>query len=1012
MKKMNPDGQATPGHTEDLHGNKLLLLQALEAAQIGIWQWDIPNDTITWSDKVYSILGVSPATPPGPLASYSNLIHPDDRTKVIEAIQSSLEHKTSYFVQHRTNPALGEIRWVEAWGTVVSNDQGVPVTLLGSVHDITANKQADQDRDAWQARYELIATATGQVVYDYELKSGSIRWNGVMREVLGYTADEMGNIDTWGSLIHPDDRAAVTRELDTATRTLQPYEQVYRFRKKNGDYISIHDKGFFMTMGSDHAVHMLGSMQDYSHHMQYEAAFRENELIRKSMESSMPAMLYVLDVQRYKYIYTNGVSLTGYTPQEIDAMGDLFIPAVIHPEDLNRIPRWTDEPMGFTQEVHLRIRTRDGEWRWVLSRNTVFKKDEQGGVTQIIGIAQDITEQKTAEEALRRSEQSYRELFDSVGEAIYIQHPDGTFADVNRGACIMYGYPKEAFIGRTPAFLSAEGRNDFEALAQMTMGALKGIPQIFEWWGRKANGEIFLKEVRLKKGTYFGQDILIATAWDITQQNAMVNALRESEASFRDLFNTVEPIYIQNRQGTFLDINKRGYEMYGYTKEELIGKHPIDLAVPGKNDLEALARSTELAWQGFPSMFIWYGSTKDKQVAILEVTQQKGTYFGQDVVIATAHDITESRQAEIALRESEQRFRTLQQASFGGIGLHDQGRILDCNQGLSDMTGYSEEELKSMDGLDLIAPEARTEVLEKISAGYEKTYDVTGVRKDGSQYALEIRAKMIPYQGKTIRVTEFRNISDRKRAEEQIIEQNNKLVALTEDLKRKNEQLEEFTQIVSHNLRSPVGNILTLLSFFETAETDEERAEYLKLLKESGDITLTTLHELNEVLKIKQNRNIEKQLLRFEDCFHLTRSMLTARIAETGAQLICDFSEAPQVHYPKIYLESILLNLLSNALKYNSPDRTPIIHFKTYYYHQDLVLEVSDNGLGINLDRYGHQVFKLRKTFHRHPESRGIGLFMIKNQIEAMGGEITLSSKQHEGTTFSINFTKNLTDGN
>lgn len=1012
MKKMNTDGQATPGHTEDLHGNKLLLLQALEAAQIGIWQWDIPNDTLTWSDKVYTLFGISPASSPGTFTGYSDLIHPDDRSKVLQAIQSSLEHKTSYFVQHRTNPALGDLRWMEAWGTVVSNEQGVPVTLLGSVHDITANKQANLDRDAWQARYEVIAAATGQVVYDYELKSGNIRWNGVMREVLGYTAEEMGNIDTWESLIHPEDRAAVAREIGIATRTLQPYEQVYRFQKKNGEYIAIHDKGFFMTMGSDHSVHMLGSMQDYSRHTRYEEVFRENELFRKSLESSMPAMLYVMDVQRYKYIYTNGVSLTGYNHQEIEAMGDLFIPSVIHPDDLSRMPRWTHEALGFTQEVQLRIRTRAGEWRWLLSRNTVFKKDEQGTVTQIIGIAQDITEQKTAEEALRRSEQSYRELFDTVGEAIYIQHPDGTFADVNRGACVMYGHPKEAFIGRTPAFLSAEGRNDFEALAHMTVGALKGIPQTFEWWGRKANGEIFLKEVRLKKGTYFGQDMLIATAWDITQQNAMVNALRESEASFRELFNTVEPIYIQNRQGIFLDINQQGYEMYGYTKEELIGKHPIDLAVPGRNDLEALAASTERAWQGHPTMFIWYSMTKDKRVSILEVTQQKGTYFGQDVVIATAHDVTESRKAEIALRESEQRFRTLQTASFGGIGLHDNGRILDCNQGLCDMTGYSEEELKTMDGLDLVSPESRANVLDKIHAGYEKTYDVTGVRKDGSRYALEIQAKMIPYQGKTIRVTEFRDISDRKRAEEQIIEQNNKLLALTEDLKRKNDQLEEFTQIVSHNLRSPVGNILTLLSFFETAESDEERAEYLKLLKESGDITLTTLHELNEVLKIKQNKNIEKQLLRFEDCFHLTRSMLTARIAETSAQLTCDFTEAPHVHYPKIYLESILLNLLSNALKYNSPERVPVIRLKTYYYHKDLILEVCDNGLGINLERYAHQVFKLRKTFHRHPESRGIGLFMIKNQIEAMGGEITLSSKQHEGTTFYINFTKNLTDGN
>jgi sensor histidine kinase regulating citrate/malate metabolism len=87
-----------------------------------------------------------------------------------------------------------------------------------------------------------------------------------------------------------------------------------------------------------------------------------------------------------------------------------------------------------------------------------------------------------------------------------------------------------------------------------------------------------------------------------------------------------------------------------------------------------------------------------------------------------------------------------------------------------------------------------------------------------------------------------------------------------------------------------------------------------------------------------------------------------------------------------------------------------VITFKTYVANGNLILETTDNGLGINLQRYGHHIFKLRKTFHRHPESRGIGLFMIKNQIEAMGGEITLSSKESEGSTFFINFNKHQTD--
>jgi PAS domain S-box-containing protein len=485
-------------------------------------------------------------------------------------------------------------------------------------------------------------------------------------------------------------------------------------------------------------------------------------------------------------------------------------------------------------------------------------------------------------------EKSYKELFDTVGEAIYIQKFDGTFVDVNKYACSMYGYEKEELIGRTPLFLSAEGKNDFEEIIKRIEGATRGITQQFEFWGKKKSGEVFLKDVRLTKGFYFGHERLIATAWDVTER----------------------------------------------------------------------------------------------------------------------------RRSEQALRDSEQRFRMLQEASFGGIGLHDKGKILDCNQGLCELTGYSSEELIGKNGLELIVPELRDFVLEKIMSGYDKPYDVEGLRKDGSRYFLEIKGKNIPFDNRTIRVTEFRDITERKRAEEKIIEQNTKLVAVTEELRRKNAQLEEFTQIVSHNLRSPVGNILSLLSFFESADSEDEKQELLNLLRESGLTTLTMLNELNDVLKIKQSQNIEKQDLKFDNMFHQVRSMLNARITELSANVSSDFSRAPIIQYPTIYLESIMLNLLDNALKYHSPTRKPDIKFTSYTdVNGHTILEAQDNGLGINLERYRHHVFKLRKTFHPHPESRGIGLFMIKNQIDAMGGEISISSEENKGTTFFINFNKHHTDG-
>jgi PAS domain S-box-containing protein len=488
--------------------------------------------------------------------------------------------------------------------------------------------------------------------------------------------------------------------------------------------------------------------------------------------------------------------------------------------------------------------------------------------------------------------------------------------------------------------------------------------------------------------------------------------LNRSAESYQQLFDTVsEAIYILDGNATITDVNKGACLMSGYQKEELVGAPLVLLAEENKNDLEIIKHRIGKAKEGEPQNFEFWSRKKNGDNFLQELSLKGGNYFGRDTVIATGWDVTKRLRAEQSARESEQRFRTLQHASSGGIGLHDQGFIIDCNQGLSDLTGYSYSELIGRNGLDLVAPDWRPFVLEKIKSGYDQTYDVEGIRKDGTRYFLEIHGKNIPFQGRTIRVTEFRDITERKKSEQKILEQNKKLQTLTEDLVRKNNQLEEFTQIVSHNLRAPVGNIMTLLGLYDSATTDEERREYVNLLRESSSTTLAMLNDINDVLKIKQSRNIEKKNLKFQDVLHQTVSMLSAKISLSDAEILGNFNECPEVHYPEIYLESIMLNLLDNALKYADTARKPVIKFRSYRDRLGhAMLEVADNGLGINLSKYGHQMFKLRKTFHRHPESRGLGLFMIKNQIEAMGGEISVQSKVNEGTTFFVIFSKQQSD--
>jgi CHASE3 domain sensor protein len=227
---------------------------------------------------------------------------------------------------------------------------------------------------------------------------------------------------------------------------------------------------------------------------------------------------------------------------------------------------------------------------------------------------------------------------------------------------------------------------------------------------------------------------------------------------------------------------------------------------------------------------------------------------------------------------------------------------------------------------------------------------------------------------------------------------------LIRELNYQNRQLDDFAHLTSHNIRSPAVNIYTLISLLdEHSSLEDYKLIYGKLTKVSKNLN-ETLNELIEVLQVKNNTNIERELLSFEAVFNKVKDSMQGDILLSQALISSNFEEAPCIKYPKTYLESIFHNFLSNAIKYRSPQRTPEIAVSTQKLDGQIVLEVSDNGLGIDMERYGNQIFGLRKTFHRNMDAKGIGLFMTKTQIEALGGKISVRSEKDSGTTFRIVF--------
>ncbi|MGV3630515.1 MAG: sensor histidine kinase [Bacteroidota bacterium] len=223
-------------------------------------------------------------------------------------------------------------------------------------------------------------------------------------------------------------------------------------------------------------------------------------------------------------------------------------------------------------------------------------------------------------------------------------------------------------------------------------------------------------------------------------------------------------------------------------------------------------------------------------------------------------------------------------------------------------------------------------------------------------------------------------------------------------LELKNIQLVDFCNIVSHNLRAPLANIMMLVDFIDQSDDEEERQEVFSKIRPVINHLSEIFNELVESVQVRQDTEIKSVTINLDAFLNKIIPGFETQIKAYGAEIKTDFSQAPEIHYPQKYLDSILSNLLSNALKYRSEDRKPVITFQTRRTDDGVILSVSDNGLGIDLNMHRHNLFKIRKVFHKHPDAKGFGLFMVKTQVEAMGGNIWVDSTPGVGSTFYVAF--------
>jgi PAS domain S-box-containing protein len=248
------------------------------------------------------------------------------------------------------------------------------------------------------------------------------------------------------------------------------------------------------------------------------------------------------------------------------------------------------------------------------------------------------------------------------------------------------------------------------------------------------------------------------------------------------------------------------------------------------------------------------------------------------------------------------------------------------------------------------------------------------------------------------------NFIDVKKDVTERMEKQKQLQALTDVTADQNKRLLNFTYIVSHNIRSHSANLTGLINLIDNTNDEEEKLALFKMLKTSTEKLEETIQNLNEIISIQNNLNQAKVKLNLKKEIERTFLVVQDVILESQVTIENKVSDLIELEVIPAYLDSILLNLVTNAIKYRSPDRFPVIEISTQTDGDYLVLLVKDNGLGLDLNKFKDKLFGMYKTFHNNPNSRGIGLFITKNQIEAMNGKIDVESEVNIGTTFKIYF--------
>ncbi|WP_187261371.1 PAS domain S-box protein [Pontibacter beigongshangensis] len=755
-------------------------------------------------------------------------------------------------------------------------------------------------------------------------------------------------------------------------------------------------------------------------------ALEENQQLFSSLFYQSPVMMTLMDAVTGQIVDVNEAALQFFNNRKEDVIGKVpeELPISLDPEDQQEMSRCLEQHAR-VKDFEIKMMMANGDEKYM---SYSIDKINLRGKSYLLLAYTDVTDKILSQQKLMESEKLFSTLFYKSPVNFYISETaTGILVDVNENFLSFFDLSKEEVLGKTTAELQIW--DDETAQSLLTANLQRAGEANMELLVRKKNCELRYILLHGEQLQLKGKACMVGAFVDITESKRAEATIKRLNASleqkvqertkeisdYKYALDQSAIVAITDQSGDIRHVNNNFCRISGYSRAELIGREHrvIDLATHTQGLLYEMEQAMRLGkiWKGEVKNMAKNGSsywTDTTIVPFLDEQQQPYQF------LSIQWDISDKKKGETALLQamhdlelSANRLKEAQALAHMGSWDYNFGtgeyswsdetfRILGTSP--QETAPSPEAFIAMVHPDDLPYVQELTDQLSQYLT--DSSFICRIIRKDGVERHLSVEYEVVlDEQQNVVRWNGiFQDLT------EQILAQKEK-DKMTADLTERNKDLQQFNYIISHNLRAPVVNILGLTNLINNlAPGSQQFLDCLSGIRVSVLRLDEVIKDLNSILQVRQEINEAKEYVCLAELVHDVEAILSNRIQHEKATIHTAFKRLDKMYTLKSYLYSIFYNLISNSIKYRKPDQPPVITISGEVAGDKVRLVFQDNGLGIDLAKYGDKVFGLYKRFHFHTEGKGMGLFMVKTQVEILGGRISVESEDNKGTTFTLEF--------